>query len=87
MPTPRWEEVQGAILHPPAQMQTQGLEQRQDMAAPEDGKIGSWRQTLDAEFLICHHHLSSLDNGNSQQLWCFVLVSFLMFCLWPRVDM
>lgn len=44
-PTPRWVEVQGAILHPPAQMQTQGPEQRQDMEAPEDGKIGSWRQT------------------------------------------
>lgn len=27
------------------------------MVAPEDGKIGNWRQTLDAKFLICHHHL------------------------------
>lgn len=29
VPTPHWVEVQGAILHPPAQMQTQGPEQPQ----------------------------------------------------------
>lgn len=50
-----WVEAQGAILHPC--IQTREPEQRQDMAAPEDGKIGSRRQTLDAKFLICHHHL------------------------------
>lgn len=50
-----WVEAQGAILHP--RIQNREPEQRQDMVAPEDGKKGSWRQTLDAKFLICHHHL------------------------------
>lgn len=79
MLTPRWVEVQGAILHPRAQMQTQGPEQPQDMAAPEDGKIRSWRQMLDAEFLTCHPLLSSLDDGNSQQL-CGVLFLCCFSC-------
>lgn len=35
--TPHWVEAQGAILHPP--IQTREPEQRQDMVAPEDGKI------------------------------------------------
>lgn len=78
MPTPRWVEVQGAILHPPAQMQTQGPEQPQDMAAPEDGKVGSWRQTLDAEFLICHH-LLSMGIANSCVVFCFCVVFHVLF--------
>lgn len=55
VPTHPWVEAQGAILHP--RIQNRGPEQRQDMVAPEDGKIGSGRQALDAKFLICHHHL------------------------------
>lgn len=30
------------------------------MVAPEDGKIESWRQTLDAKFLTCYHHLFNI---------------------------
>lgn len=67
-----WVEAQGPILHP---LQSRGPEQRQDMAAPEDGKIGSWRQTLDAKFLICHHHLfNTWIMDYPKVVWCLVLV-------------
>lgn len=38
-PTHHWVEAQGAIVHP--LIQTREPERRQDMVAPEDGKIGS----------------------------------------------
>lgn len=50
----------------------------QDMAAPEDGKIGSWRQTLDAEFLICHH-LLSMGIANSCVVFCFCVLFHVLF--------
>lgn len=43
-PTHQWVEAQGATAHPP--IQSRVPEQPQGMAAPEDGRIGSWRQTL-----------------------------------------